>query len=288
MPSNTHEALIQMFRHRPVLAAELLATAFGVELPAFERVQLGSGELTPIEHRADAVVELRDGKRITLAVVVEVQLRRDPVKRYSWPVYLATVRARSRCPAALLVVCADSATAAWCAQPIALGPGNAFTPIVLGPAQVPALTDPDDAAINPELAVLSAIAHANQRDREEVLFVLPAALAALDDDHFKLYHDLVMSVLPNAARHYLEELVRTTYQYQSDFARRYVAEGREEGRAEGRAEGEAGAILTVLGTRGVAVPASARERITSCTDHDQLSRWLRLAVTATSIEEVLG
>ena len=51
------------------------------------------------------------------------------------------------------------------------------------------------------------------------------------------------------------------YEYQSDFAKKYVAQGRAEGRVEGRVEGEAQALLTVLQARGIAVPDTARERI---------------------------
>ena len=58
------------------------------------------------------------------------------------------------------------------------------------------------------------------------------------------------------------------YDYQSDFAKKYVAEGRDEGRAEGRDEGRAegrtrgrARVLTVLRVRGIAVPEAARERI---------------------------
>ena len=272
-----------MFRHRPVLAAELLTVAFGVSLPAYEQARLGSGELTPIEHRADTVVELRTGEDPVLAVVVEIQLSRDPAKRFSWPVYLATVRARLRCPTALLVICPDAATAAWCAKTVHLGPGNTFTPTVLGPRQIPLMTDPDHAAHNPEMAVLSAMAHGGSADQDKVLHTLPAALVAVDDQHAKLYYDLVLAALPTAARRHLEELMSTTYQYQSDFARKYVAEGE----ATGRAEGEATALLTVLAARGIHVPGDARTRITECTDLDQLTTWVCRAATADSIHDVL-
>jgi hypothetical protein len=288
-----------MFRHRPELAAELLTVAFGLSLPSYDHARLGSGELTPIEHRADTVVELRTGKTPVLAVVVEVQLSRDPAKRFSWPVYQAVVRARLRCPTALLVICPDAATAAWCASTIQLGPTNTFTPIVLGPRQIPRMTDPYGAADNPELAVLSAMAHGGRADQDKVLHTVPAALLSVDDQHAKLYYDLVLAALPAAARRHLEELMTTAYQYQSDFARKYVAEGEAVGRAEGeavgraqgeavgRAQGEVTALLTVLAARGIDVPGDDHARITGCTDLDQLTTWLRRAATADSIHDVL-
>jgi hypothetical protein len=140
MPSSLHEVLIEMFRQRPSLAAELLAAGFGIQLPGYDRAEMQSADstvLSPTEYRADAVVVLSAAGSAMLAVVVEVQLRRDQGKRWSWPIYLATLRGRFRCPTVLLAVCVDAGTAAWCAAPIELGPGTTMTPMVLGPDRVP-------------------------------------------------------------------------------------------------------------------------------------------------------
>ena len=56
---------------------------------------------------------------------------------------------------------------------------------------------------------------------------------------------------------------------------------------EGRAETRADAVLTVLQTRGVAVPDAARERIMAQTDLELLKRWLVKAVVASSVDEVI-
>jgi flagellar biosynthesis/type III secretory pathway protein FliH len=48
-----------------------------------------------------------------------------------------------------------------------------------------------------------------------------------------------MSSLGEAARHALKNMDARKYEYQSDFARQYIAQGRAEGEAQGRAEGEA-------------------------------------------------
>lgn len=53
-----HDALVELFRQRPSLAAELLAEPLGVELPAWREARLDAGDLTevlPTEYRADAV-----------------------------------------------------------------------------------------------------------------------------------------------------------------------------------------------------------------------------------------
>lgn len=278
-----------MFRYRPSLAAELLADALGVKVPAHREVRVDAGEctdLSPTEYRADAVVVLTGGQGPVLAVVVEVQLGRDGDKRWSWPVYLATLRARLRCPAVLLVVCIDAAIAAWCATPIELGhPGWRLVPLVLGPDRVPVVTEAVHAGRMPELAVLSAMAHGADPDRSGVLDAVLGAFAAVDEQHALLYCDVVLGTLPEAARRYLEALmISSTYEYQSDFARRYVSQGR----AEGEATGEAKAVLAVLDARGIDVPESFRTRITGCSDLDQLDTWVRRAATATSVEDLFA
>src|SRR5436305_1943543 len=106
MPSRRHEVLIEMFRERPALAADLLAGSLGVSVPEFQKAQLSAAELTdvaPTEFRADAVVTLNVDDAPVFAVVVEVQLRIDARKRRTWPAYVATLHARLDCPAMLLV-----------------------------------------------------------------------------------------------------------------------------------------------------------------------------------------
>ena len=69
------------------------------------------------------------------------------------------------------------------------------------------------------------------------------------------------------------------YEYQSEFAKKYVAQG--------RAEEAARAVLTVLRVRGLAVSDAARERILSQKDPERLERWLEKAAVAASVAEVL-
>lgn len=106
MPSLQHEALIVLFRNRPELAPELLRDVLHVKLPTYSEARVESADLTdlnPAEYRADLVVLLVDGKPV-LGIVVEVQLSPDVQKRFTWPVYVAGLRARLKCPACLLVV----------------------------------------------------------------------------------------------------------------------------------------------------------------------------------------
>lgn len=287
MPSSMHEVLVEIFRQRPALAAELLTDALGVELPAFGQARLEPADcvdLAPTEYRADAVVVLSQAARPVRAVVVEVQLRRDDDKLWTWPVYLHTLRARLRCPTLLLVVCVDEATAAWAATRIELGqPGSTLTPLVIGPDRVPVFTDAAPALRAPELAVLSALAHGRDPRRSEVLDVLADALAGVETQQALLYLRLVLAALPQAARIYLEELMTIgTYEYQSEFTERL----RNEGAAKGRAEAKADDVLRVLRARGVEVPDDVRARIVKCADLEQLDAWLDRASTAHSVDDL--
>jgi hypothetical protein len=286
MASMQHEGLLLLFRNRPALAPELLRDALGMHLPQWTEARVESAELTevvPTEYRADLVVLLLDGKPI-FAIVVEVQLSRDEDKRKSWPIYLTSLRSRVACPTALLVIAPDAAVARWCAQPIELGhPGFVLQPLVMGPDAIPVILDEQVAREDPELAVLSAMAHGHEDVGASIAQTVLAAVGGLDTERVRLYVDLAMSSLSGAARSALEELMqRGTYEYQSEFARKYVAQGLE----EGRHEGERAALFEVLDARGLRVDAETRQRILACTDLAQLKVWLRKAVTVESAQEL--
>jgi hypothetical protein len=322
MPSMAHEILVDLFKNRPSLAAEILADVLGVSLPAYTEARLASSDLTeiqPAEYRADVVVVLLDRDVPVRVIVVEVQLAVDHRKRFSWPAYVIVARAAHGCPAGLLIVAPDPAVAGWCAEPIEIGvPGFVLRPPVLRRTAVPVVTDPGEAARRPELGVLSALAHGDADQGETIATAVLPAIRGLDDDKARLYYDLVYNSLNEAARRSLEAKMKG-YEYQSDFAKKYVAqgltqgrtegltegltkgltegltkgltqgrvEGRVEGRTEGRVEEAARAILTVLRVRGLAVPDADRERILAQKDPERLERWLEKAAVAASVAAVL-
>jgi hypothetical protein len=233
VPSQLHEALVELFRNRPVLAAEMLAESLGVALPRFSEARIESADFSdvvPRELRADLLVLLLD-ERPVLVIIVEVQLQDDPNKSFAWPAYVIGARARYRCPACLLVVTPDAALAVRLARPIHLGPGGFELPLfVLGPSGVPVMTDIHEAQARPELAVLSAMAHGETEVGLDVALAAFAASEGLDADRSALYYDLVLSSVSEAARRSLEKLmIIKNYQYQSEFARKYFAQGRDEG-----------------------------------------------------------
>jgi hypothetical protein len=291
MASMAHEILVDLFKNRPSLAAEILVEVLGVPLPAYTDARLASIDLTqiqPAEYRADVVVLLLlDGDIPVRVIIVEVQLAVDPRKRFSWPSYLTVSRAVHSCQADLLVVAPDPIVATWCAEPIEIGvPRFVLHPPVLRRADVPFVTDPAEAARRPELGVLSAMAHGDTEQGATIAGAVLPAIQGLDDDRSRFYYDLVYNSLNEAACRALEAMMKG-YEYQSDFAKKYVALGRDQGRTEGRAEGEARALLTALRVRGIVVPEATRERILGEKDPEQLERWLEKAIVAASLAEVL-
>ena len=245
MPSQLHEALLLLFRNRPALAAELLRDALRVELPAFSDARIDSADLTdvqPAEYRADLVVILKRDRPV-LGIVVEVQLAPDERKRFSWPAYVVNLRARFKCPVHLLVVTANEATARWARKPVNLGGMNSFAPVVIGPSGIPEMTHAAQAHADPELAVLSAIAHGNDANVEKSARIATLAYEVslgLDENRCRLYVDIVSNALSEAARMSIfqsNELILTSgeliakhgreirFGYETRFARGFLREG---------------------------------------------------------------
>ncbi len=282
MLSTAHEVLVDLFKNRPELGAELLSEALGVALPGYTEARLASIDLTqsqPAEYRADVVVLLIDAEVAIWVLIVEVQLGIDPRKRFTRPSYVMGARAAHECPVGLLVVAPDPAVAAWCATPIATGiPGFVLRPPVLGRASVPVVTDAAEAARRPEMAVLSAMAHGEGEQGAAIAAAVLPAVWGLDEERGKFYGDLVLNSLNEAARRALEATMKG-YQYQSDFAKKYVAQGRVEARASD--------VLTVLRVRGIAVPEAVRERVLGERDPERLERWHERAILAASVAEVM-
>jgi hypothetical protein len=253
MPSFPHEALVDMFRNSTRLAPRLLKQLH-MELPAYSDVRYDSANLTdlkPTEYRADLVMLLVEKSDPALGIIIEVQLSVDDEKQYTWPAYVANLRARIRCPVYLLVIAMEDKVARWAGRAIKLGGGSRIIPCVAGPLDVPPVTDLQHAEADVELAVLSAQMHAKDGDIRLVRHSSEIALKVsrtIDVERAKMYGDLILYALPKSVRELLE-MNHVAYEYMSDFARQYVAEGRLKGEAEGRAAGRANLVLTMLRER---------------------------------------
>ena len=282
MVSPTHEAVVMVFRNRPELAPESVRS-LGIELPEYTEAKIHDSRLSvpqAVECLTDLIVLLVDDKPV-FGIVVEVQLQEDEDKWFSWPLYEAMLWADLRCPACVLVVTLSESVKAWASRSVRVGPTAVFRPVVMGPKHVPIVLDPEEAKANPELAVLSAMAHGKD-DLDVAVAVASAALAAVDqlgDRRATFYGDFVLNALSVAARRMLEEMMNIhTYQFQSDFVRRNVAQGEVKSKAD--------AVLTVLGERRRKITEMQREQILACTDLPTLDRWLRRAVKVSKVKDL--
>jgi hypothetical protein len=279
-----HQIYTDLFVEEPELTISFLRE-LGVSVPEYTSVERAScdlGSVQPTERRADGVLELRGPHPLSghsesrLGVVLEVQRKESDRKRFTWPEYMATLRARLECPVALMVVCPNRATAAWCAEPIAMGhPGWTLHPIVVGPDQIPVITDPEEVRHRAALGVLSAVTHGD--DDPRVPRALHDGLGSIAPEEARKYTEHTLLLLGRHGQRLLEELLKTeTYRYSSDWT--------ESLKAESRAED----ILRLLTLRGVDIPEETRERISTCRDHDQLSTWFDRSVTITHIDELFA
>ncbi len=295
MPSVLHQILVDLFGRRPTLAPELLRDALGLVLPDFDYVELTDADLSqvvPPEYRADQVLILRSqrhsegmaGKPV-MSIVLEVQLKTDEEKRFSWPCYQVIERARLRCPCCLLVVTPSDSVARWAGTPIDTGqPGFVFAPVVLGPDAVPVITEADQARHRPELALLSVLAHGMSDQGYEVGIAAYHGASGLDRETRMLYSDMILQAVHVVARKKMEERMQIEdYEFRSDIALR----GKAKGLAEGQAKGLATALLKIVTARGLQITQDQQAQILGCTNLDTLDTWLDRILQGADVNELL-
>lgn len=300
MPSLTHESVVELLRERPQLALTLWCDLLKHPAPAGARIEDASAtvaETRPAEYRADQVLRVldRDGQ-LFAAFVVEVQLRPDPEKRFTWPYHLAGVRARLRCPVALLVIALDENAARWCARPIDLGFAQAIvTPAVLGPATIPRLT-PEQVRIRPDLAVLSVAAHARTEADAPLAQAALDAVLNLDNPLGTFYADTILAFVNDRAPQLLEQLMaQRSPEYQKKIDRMYLdigerlgrTQGRAQGRAEGRAKAQRQMLHKFLVDKFGPLSIDNQARIDNAAN-EQLDRWIDRLFDADTIDAVFA
>lgn len=286
MVSSSHEAMHRLFQEDPGAFARTFRT---LDLPFPEPVAVSLmptdlTEIKPLERRVDTLLKIDTASGESHLLVVEAQGKNDPKKPASWAYYIAHLYAKYRIPPVLLVTCQDKATAAWASEPITIGPRQWRTltlrPLVLGPHNVPAITDPSTAARDIPLATLSAITHGKDRNATAILKALAAALKTVDEETARIFAEFTELGLGTAPA---AKIWRQLMSVDLSFFR---SETSQRLRAEGRTEGHAEDILLVLGERGLEVPDDARARIMECTELETLRAWLKRSVTADKVEDL--
>jgi hypothetical protein len=283
-PSWDHEGIVELVLKDPRLAALLLAGPLGVELPQFSEVRRQPAtmtELKPARIHADAVVSLHDGETPVLGVIVEVQGGIDDDKLWAWPAYATWTRRALRCDACVLVIAQTESVANWAARQIVIGPGNVFRPHVVRPSAVPVIEDVEEARKAVELAVLSSMSHGGGAVDTAVRVALAASTVAfeLGRDDFLLYFGLIQRALGAEARKKFKMHPQGV---------RFFDESQQQSFDKGRASEKRADVLAVLEARGKSVTDAQRARIEACSDMAQLDRWLRLAATVTTADELFA
>jgi hypothetical protein len=127
------------------------------------------------------------------------------------------------------------------------------------------------------------IAHGQAADIPLAASIASAAIVAsadIDAERSKLYLDLLLISLSASAPEALEDTMNSLgFEYQSDFARRYVAQGKMEGRVE--------LTLELLTLRFGPLTEVNQTRVRSAQDA-QLNVVAKRMLTARTLEEALG
>lgn len=278
-----HEALHHLFRDDPGLFTRSVRRLFDESFPDIKEVTEIVVDATSIE----AVERYID---TTLRVVTEhgeeflvIEPQGEPSSQQkirSWAWYLSFLESKYEIPASLLIITAKTPTARRCRGPINLGPARRpvlhLDPHVIGPDNMPLITDPVVAA---EDVVFSVFALLTQRLNPEIERAMPplmSALETLDTDTARYYAEFVEGGLGKGCQREIWKKIMKTMTYG------YVSELKQEFRAEGEAE----MLLAILTARGLDPTEAERERIRTCTDPEQLLSWAPRAATATSMAEV--
>ena len=103
-----------------------------------------------------------------------------------------------------------------------------------------------------------------------------------------MYLDLILISLSEHAQEAIRDTMNSLgFEYQSDFARRYVAQGRSEGRAEGKTEGRLEIVLRLLTLRFGPLTETVQTRIRGAGDA-QLDAVAERLLTVQTLEEALS
>ena len=96
--------------------------------------------------------------------------------------------------------------------------------------------------------------------------------------------DVILGMLDDVKRREVEQDIMEPVQYRSETLRRWHAEATAEGKAEGKAE----MLVEILRNRNISVPPATEAHILACRDEACLRRMMLRALTASSVDEVVG
>ncbi|MDT0401693.1 RpnC/YadD family protein [Streptomyces edwardsiae] len=298
MPNVSHDTLHGFLPGRPKAlnrALDLLDLGIPTGVTTETLPTDASGAPKMFARQMDSVLRVvRPDGRDPFILLVEAQTRIESKKETSWPYYVAYLRDRYKLEVVLLVLCVDTATAAWAARPLRTGlgrPTQVTVPHVLGPSNVPRMSRIQDASADLDFAAFCVWIHSNDPDIEGILTVVGEALAQdtdreARDDLAGLIEDGLGS---EHARKIWRNLMETLFTpRQGTIVGDARLAGQEEGRQEGRVAGKAEQLLRLMERRGFCLTEETRQRVITCADMPLLDLWFDRAIDATTLDEIFA
>jgi hypothetical protein len=192
MVSSSHEATHRIFQEDPKMLARTFKR-LGYAFP-------NPGAVTVLPTEPPGTLLQCDVDRGTgYLLAIESLREKDPEKHATWAFHVTGLYERYGMPPILVVVCPDEATARWAGAPHHVGVAKWRTmtvrPIVLGPHNVPVVTDPAEAAADLPLASFAAIAHRDHPDGDILLKSLATALRQADSQTAGVFEDFTEAAL---------------------------------------------------------------------------------------------
>ncbi len=282
MVSSSHEAMHRIFQEDPGIFARTFR-ALGIPFSDPVAVSLLPTDLTetaPLERRVDTLLRFDTAEDDGFLLLVEAQGKKDSAKPASWAYYLAHLWTKYATPPVLLVVCQDKTTAAWASGPFTIGPAQwpalTLRPLVLGPHNIPVITDVSVAARDIPLATLSAITHGREANAAAILKALASAMKTVDEKTAGIFIELTELGLGKApaAQIWRDLMAADLSFFRSETSQRL------------RAEGKAEFVLLILNERGIEVSGDVRERILACREPETLATWCIRSLTAESAADL--
>ena len=288
MVSSPHEAMHRIFQEFPSLFSGL-TDILGIEVGPYSTAEVMPTDLTesqPLERRVDTLLRIEPEDSEPLLLAIEAQGKKDPDKPATWGYYYMHLLNKYRMQTLLLIVCQNRATAEWAASPTHFGspehPVVTLRPLVVGPHNMPVITDVATARKDPAFATLAFITHAGDPDVGTMMKTLSTTLRDIPEAIANPLAELAAQGLGNrpAAKQW-RNLVAMDLSF-------YTSPMSEEIRDEARAENQAKNILRLLELHRVAVSDEVRERISGCRDLQLLDQWFSRAVAARTADEVFA
>jgi len=254
----------------------------------------------PLVLRADHVFYV--GASSPYTVAAEIQRHIDDEKPAAWTGYMAFLFRKYQCPAEIVVLTNSRDVEKWARKPIEVSRKFSWTPTVLGPSNIPSQISREDLKGRPFLGLLYSMVHSNQEYAEELYqHTLDEGVTSwkqgeLKESEFKDFLDTMLTAVTAAWRREIMESNMQTRTFLEELEARAIEKGIEEGIEKGiekgigrgKEDGLRESIQVVCKKRGLILNSAHIENLQACHDHDTLMRWLELAMSAASSEDVFA